>query len=128
MFLGARRLGQIVSAVSRFYIRPKLWPGEVTVPPEVRLRLFLEDMGGAWMKIGQALALRFDLLPKEYCAELLKLLNQTPAVPYEAIRQVISRELGPPEQLFASFDPVPLATASIAQVHIVGRDLAMARD
>ena len=71
------------------------------------------------MKIGQALALRFDLLPDEYCAELLKLLSQTPAVPYEAIRQTILGELGSfPEQIFASFDPVPLATASIAQVHI----------
>jgi len=71
------------------------------------------------MKIGQALALRFDLLPDEYCAELLKLLNQTPPVPYEAIRQTILRELGSfPEQIFASFDPVPHATASIAQVHI----------
>jgi predicted unusual protein kinase regulating ubiquinone biosynthesis (AarF/ABC1/UbiB family) len=119
VFLGARRLCQIVSAALRFYIRPKFWPGKVAVPPEVRLRLFLEDLGGAWMKIGQALALRFDLLPKEYCAELLKLLNQTPTVPYEAIRQVILRELGSlPEQIFASFDPVPHATASIAQVHI----------
>jgi predicted unusual protein kinase regulating ubiquinone biosynthesis (AarF/ABC1/UbiB family) len=71
------------------------------------------------MKIGQALALRFDLLPHEYCAELLKLLNRTPTVPYEAIRQTILRELGSfPEQIFASFDPVPHATASIAQVHI----------
>ena len=88
VFLGARRLCQIVSAALRFYIRPKFWPGKVVVPPEVRLRLFLEDMGGAWMKIGQALALRFDLLlgESEYCAELLKLLNQTPTVPYEAIR------------------------------------------
>jgi predicted unusual protein kinase regulating ubiquinone biosynthesis (AarF/ABC1/UbiB family) len=119
VFLGARRLGQIVSAAWRFYIRPKLWPAKAAPPPEVRLRLFLEDLGGAWMKIGQALALRFDLLPDEYCAELLKLLNQTPTVPYEAIRQVILRELGSfPEQIFATFDPVPHATASIAQVHI----------
>jgi predicted unusual protein kinase regulating ubiquinone biosynthesis (AarF/ABC1/UbiB family) len=119
VFLGARRLCQIVSAASRFYIRPKFWPAKVAVPPEVRLRLFLEDLGGAWMKIGQALALRFDLLPREYCVELLKLLNRTPTVPYEAIRQVILLELGSlPEQIFASFDPVPHATASIAQVHI----------
>ncbi len=85
----------------------------------MRLRLFLEYLGGAWVKIGQALALRFDLLPAEYCAELLKLLNQTPTVPYEAVRQTILHELGSlPEQLFASFNPVPLATASIAQVHV----------
>jgi predicted unusual protein kinase regulating ubiquinone biosynthesis (AarF/ABC1/UbiB family) len=119
VFLTARRLGQIISAVSRFYVLPKLRPGKVAVPPEVRLRLFLEHLGGAWIKIGQALALRFDLLPGEYCAELLKLLNRTPTVPYEAIRQIILRELGSfPEQIFASFDPLPYATASIAQVHI----------
>ncbi len=119
MFLGARRLCQLISAASRYYIRPRFWPGKAAVPPEVRLRLVLEELGGAWIKIGQALALRFDLLPAEYCSELLKLLNQTPTVPYEAIREVILRELGSfPEQIFASFDPVPHATASIAQVHI----------
>jgi ubiquinone biosynthesis protein len=118
-FLTARRLGQIISAVSRFYVLPRLRPGKAAVPPEVRLRLFLEHLGAAWTKVGQALALRFDLLPGEYCAELLKLLNQTPPVPYEAIRQTIFSELGSyPEQIFASFDPVPHATASIAQVHI----------
>ena len=85
----------------------------------MRLRLFFEYLGGAWIKIGQALALRFDLLPDEYCAELLKLLSQTPTVPYEAIRETILRELGAfPEQIFASFNPVPHATASIAQVHL----------
>jgi len=119
LFLTVRRLGQIISAGSRFYVLPALRPGKVALPPEVRLRLFLESLGGAWIKIGQALALRFDLLPEKYCSELLKLLNQTPAVPYEAIRQTIFQELGSfPEQIFASFDPVPHATASIAQVHI----------
>jgi predicted unusual protein kinase regulating ubiquinone biosynthesis (AarF/ABC1/UbiB family) len=118
-FLSVRRLCQIVSAVTRFFILPKLRPGKTPVRSAVRLRLFLAHLGGAWIKVGQALALRYDLLPGEYCDELLKLLDQNSAVPYEKIRQTILSELGSfPEQIFASFDPVPRATASIAQVHV----------
>src|SRR5437016_1339067 len=114
------RILRIGLAFAVFFILPAIRVGRHRdLPQHVRLRLFLEHLGGAWIKIGQALALRFDLLPGEYCTELLKLLNRTPTVPYEAIRQTILRELGAfPEQIFASFDPVPHATASIAQVHV----------
>src|SRR5271165_2846687 len=78
----------------------------------------LEEMGGAWIKLGQALALRYDLLPAAYCLELFRLLNKVKPISYQAIRQVIYGELGAyPEGLFQSFEQQPFACASIAQVH-----------
>jgi predicted unusual protein kinase regulating ubiquinone biosynthesis (AarF/ABC1/UbiB family) len=78
----------------------------------------LEELGGAWLKLGQALALRFDLLPKEYCYELFGLLNDVKPTSYALVREVIKEELGDyPEQLFASFSQESFASASIGQVH-----------
>lgn len=82
------------------------------------VRMALEDLGAAWIKLGQILSTRADLLPPEYQAELAKLQDAAPPVPVEAVRQVIETELGrPPERVFASFDPAPLAAASIGQAH-----------
>ena len=78
----------------------------------------MEELGGAWLKLGQALALRFDLLPKEYCYELFGLLNDVKPTSYALVREVIKEELGDyPEQLFASFSQESFASASIGQVH-----------
>jgi len=75
-------------------------------------------LGGAWTKIGQALALRFDLLNPAFCYELFELLNQTKPFSYEEVRKVIRTELqNDPEKLFAVFDREPFAAASIGQVH-----------
>src|SRR5271166_3625229 len=64
-------------------------------------RATLEEMGGAWIKLGQALALRFDLLPDAYCRELFKLLNQVDPFPYATVREIVRRELGKyPEEIF----------------------------
>ncbi len=83
-----------------------------------RLRLAFEELGGAWLKLGQVLALRFDLLPKEYCYELFGLLYDVESTPYAAVREVIKEELSDyPEQLFAEFDERPFASASVGQVH-----------
>ncbi len=82
------------------------------------MRLAFEQLGGAWVKLGQMLALRFDLLPAAYCDELFKLLNQVAPFSYAEVRAIVRQELGDdPETVFRSFAPESLAAASIGQVH-----------
>ncbi len=82
------------------------------------LRSALEELGTTFIKLGQILSTRADLLPPDYLAELSKLQDSAPAVPFEAIREAIVKELGRPlEQVFLKFDPKPLAAASIGQAH-----------
>lgn len=84
----------------------------------VHLRLVLEELGTTFIKLGQILSTRADLLPPEYLAELTKLQDSTTPVPFEGIEQVLVSELGQPiEKVFAEFDRVPLAAASIGQAH-----------
>lgn len=83
-----------------------------------RARRALEELGGTWIKLGQALALRFDLLPPDYCIEFFQLLNQVPSFPAGEVRRVLEEEFGTPvEERFRSFDWSPVAAASIGQVH-----------
>lgn len=83
------------------------------------LRLALGELGGAFVKLGQVLSTRPDLIPLEYATELAKLQDNATAVPLEQIRQVIFQDFGQqPEAIFAQFDPQPLASASISQAHL----------
>ncbi|BCT77873.1 ubiquinone biosynthesis protein UbiB [Sinomonas cyclohexanicum] len=85
----------------------------------VHVRLALEELGPTFMKLGQILSTRPDLIPEAYQLELAKLQDSAPPVPAEAIRAVVREELG--EDAFAAFsefDDVPLASASIGQVHL----------
>lgn len=82
------------------------------------LRQYLQTAGAGFVKLGQVLAMRYDLLPAEYCQELSRLLDRLPASPSSAIVANIELELGKPlHELFREFEPVPLSSASVAQVH-----------
>jgi predicted unusual protein kinase regulating ubiquinone biosynthesis (AarF/ABC1/UbiB family) len=78
-------------------------------------RQALEELGTTYIKLGQLLSSRPDLLPDVYIEELEKLVDQVPPVPFDQIQRVIAEEL--PANVFVSIDPEPIATASIAQVH-----------
>jgi ubiquinone biosynthesis protein len=83
-----------------------------------RVRHTLEDLGPTYIKLGQLISGRGDLLPPGFADELTKLLDSAPAFPYEQVAGQIEEELGRPlEEIFASIDPVPVAAASIGQVH-----------
>jgi ubiquinone biosynthesis protein len=83
-----------------------------------RVRLVLQDLGPSFIKLGQIVSTRSDVLPPELILELKKLQDDVPPVPFEEIKEVIETSLGASlEDVYVSFDPKPLATASIGQVH-----------
>ncbi len=84
----------------------------------VRLRIMFEELGPSFIKLGQVMACRPDLLPVEYAQELCKLTDSVPPFPFPEAREIVERELGAPlTRVFSTFDPEPTAAASIAQVH-----------
>jgi len=125
------RMREISAAVSRYgfgelfnrlgITRSKkiLEDGQINIlsAPE-RLRMLLESLGPTFIKIGQLAAGRPDLIPPEFLIELEKLQDRVEAIPYTIIKNLVEenfrRKL---EDVFTSFDPLPLASASIAQVH-----------
>lgn len=83
-----------------------------------RIRMAIEELGPTFVKLGQILSTRPDLIPIDLVAELQHLQDDVPIVAFDGIRQMVEAELGVPiSERFTAFDDVPLASASIAQVH-----------
>jgi ubiquinone biosynthesis protein len=102
-----------------FFLAPGVWfERRRRASRGVRLRLALEELGPIFVKFGQAVSTRRDLLPSDIADELAKLQDRVPPFPGALARQLIEHAYGEPlAQVFASFEETPLAAASIAQVH-----------
>ena len=95
-------------------------PGEAVEPLSlpVKVRLMLQELGPTYVKMGQIVSSRAEVLPAEWMHELNKLQSNVPPFSSEEVRQIITEELGDaPERLYQEFDPTPFAAASTAQVH-----------
>ena len=111
-----------------FYLLPWNWARRNMLPRGVRIRLALEELGPIFVKFGQILSTRPDLLPFDIAKELAKLQDQVPPFAGSLARQIIEQAYGQSvTEAFQSFDEKPLASASIAQVHAArlknGRDV-----
>ena len=83
-----------------------------------KFRLILQELGPTYIKLGQIMSLHSDILPKEYCEELMKLCSDVKPMPFEQVEAVIDASFGYSwKDVFASIDKKPLGAASIAQVH-----------
>lgn len=87
------------------------------VPPPERVRKTFERLGPTFIKFGQMLAQRPDIVPQEYVEELEKLEDDVPAFDSDVARQIVKEEIGPINEVFQHFGTEPIAAASIAQVH-----------
>jgi len=106
------------AAAFAFLTRPFLQKDLIDLPFPVQFRRRLEILGPTYIKLGQILSLREDILPTSITEELKNLLDRLPVVPFPRLLEMVTTSLGrPADEMFASVDPRPLGSASIAQIH-----------
>ncbi len=104
------RLGEIISIVKKYQLTKNMTPEKV--------RMALEELGPTFVKMGQILSSRDDLIPKKYCQELQKLKHAVKPMSYEKVEEILMREYDcAPSEIFLEISKVPVGSASIAQVH-----------
>ena len=104
------RLAQIIAILKKHHLTKGIDP--------VKLRMILEDLGPTFVKIGQIMSSRQDMFSERYCQELTQLRDNVAPMNMATIRTVVEDEYGTDlEDIFMTFDQVPLGSASIAQVH-----------
>jgi ubiquinone biosynthesis protein len=109
-------LAEFIARWSRIFHRGE--PGVSLLSAAERMRLAFEELGPTFVKLGQLLSTRADIIPKNYILEFSKLQDMVPAFPYGDVRKEVRNELGEEiEHYFSNFSEVPIAAASIAQVH-----------
>ncbi len=114
----------------RVLVRFALFWRRLTPPRGERLRRAFETLGPIFVKFGQLLSTRRDLIPADIADELAKLQDRVPPFPVEDVHRILQRAYGKPAgEIFRRFDPVAIASASVAQVHLAelpdGREVAV---
>ncbi|HEX7019253.1 MAG TPA: AarF/UbiB family protein [Gemmatimonadaceae bacterium] len=127
---GRRKVRTVLGRALAAMVKPLVRRDLVELPFAVQFRRRLELLGPTYIKLGQILSLREDILPGSLTSELRNLLNRLPVVPFSVFCDLVERDLGRPvDRLYASIDPVPIGSASIAQIHrattITGEDVVI---
>ena len=107
---------EVFPPAARFGLHRRTTPDASGSTPH-RIRLALEELGPTFIKFGQIMSLRRDLLPPAYIEELTRLTDSVSPVPFETLRPVIEEYCGPISDAFITIDETPVAAASLAQVH-----------
>jgi ubiquinone biosynthesis protein len=112
-------LGHERVRVLRVAVSTLLFWRDLSAPRAQRLRCALETLGPIFVKFGQVLSTRRDLIPQDIADELARLQDRVPPFPGDEVERILTDAYGkPPGAVFAQFDRVPIASASVAQVHI----------